>query len=203
MIEVMLIRHMETEWNEQLRYIGRTDLSLSELGRENGRKLGEYLNDLEFSKLYSSSLKRTKETAAIIAVGRDMEVESLKRLNEVDFGAWEGLTHPEILNDFEDVMNSWREDPSKEQIPDGEDWTEFENRVKNEFERILASTKEGRLAIVTHAGPIKIILGNILNVPSNRYWQIYQDKGAINSVGVEGKRRWIVTVNDTCYRKVK
>ena len=203
MIEVMLIRHMETEWNEQLRYIGRTDLSLSELGRENGRRLGEYLNDIEFSKLYSSSLKRTKETASFIAVDRDMEVESLKRLNEVDFGAWEGLTHPEILDGFEDVMNSWRKDPSKEQIPDGEDWIQFEDRVKNEFERILASTKEGRLVIVTHAGPIKIILGDILSVPPSRYWQIYQDKGAINSVGVEGKRRWIVTVNDTCYRKVK
>ncbi len=203
MTEIMLIRHMETEWNEQLRYIGRTDLSLSDFGRENAVRLKKFLGDTKFKKLYSSSLKRARETAAIIDTSQNLELESLENLSEVDFGDWEGLTHPEILDSFKEEMNSWLNDPSKEQIPGGENWSEFENRVLSEFNRILAANKEGTIAIVTHAGPIKVILGNILDVPPKRYWQIFQDKGAINTIRVEKGRRWIVTVNDTCYRRIK
>ena len=144
---------------------------------------------------------RIRVTASIIRGGKDVAVESLEKFNEVDFGEWEGLTHHEILEKYEKVMASWISDPSKEQIPGGEDWGAFEQRVISEFERILDITGQGRIAIVTHAGPIKIILGNILEVPSNRYWQIYQDKGATNTIRVADERRWIVTVNDTCYRR--
>ncbi len=201
MLEVMLIRHMETKWNEEQRYIGRTDMPLSALGRDNGKKLSKYLAGERISKVFASSMKRAKETAAFIAP--KSEIESLEGLREIDFGDWEGLTHAEIMESFETAMNSWIIDPAKEPIPGGEDWSNFENRVISEFDRITRTTSEGTIAIVTHAGPIKIILGNILDVASNRYWQIFQNKGAINSVRIDGDRKWIVTVNDTCYRRAR
>src|SRR5688500_12459146 len=100
MTTLYLLRHGETEWNrEGNRYCGRTDVPLSPVGREQARLVAAVLRDVPFAAVCCSTLRRSRETAEIIAAGRDLPVVADPRLMERNFGAWEGKTPVEIERD--------------------------------------------------------------------------------------------------------
>lgn len=200
MINIFLIRHMETKWNEELRYIGSTDLALTEFGIANAAKLAEYLKLEKIDRVYSSGLIRSIQTADALANGDALKIEKMTELNEIDFGLWEGLTHQEIVSKYPREMAKWLEDPKSIKIPGGENWTVFEDRVVRGLDRIV-KVGRGTIAIVTHGGPIKVMCGQALLIPPERYWQIYQDKGAVNQLTYNEGLFRIVKLNDTCYRR--
>lgn len=200
MLKLILVRHTETKWNKELRYIGRTDLELTEAGLKNAALLAKHLENKKIDRVYSSDMRRAKQTAKAIADLHDLPVDSLPELNEVDFGDWEGLTHVEISEKYNGLIDSWLADPLHVQIPKGETWTAFERRVHIALEKIIDNTR-GAALVVTHGGPIKVIIGAVLRIPPSSYWQIYQDKGAINIIKFEDNRPRVALLNDTCYRK--
>lgn len=201
MLKLILIRHAETIWNEELRYIGSTDLELSELGRKNASLAADYLASEKIDAIFSSDLRRAVETAAAIAAPHELPVTTLPELREIDFGDWEGLTHTEISQKYEDLIGEWLADPLAAVIPAGEKWPDFERRVTGGLQKVIDSLANGTAAVITHGGPIKAIIGSILKIPPSSYWQIYQDKGAINVIGYDENRARLVLMNDTCYRK--
>src|SRR3954467_9265903 len=91
-----LLRHGETDWNRDgNRYAGRTDVPLSDRGREQARAVATTLASVPFSAIYCSTLQRSRETAEIIAASHNLPVVADPRLIEIDFGTWEGLTRAE------------------------------------------------------------------------------------------------------------
>src|SRR4051794_33264015 len=95
-----LLRHGETEWNRAgNRYAGRTDLALSEFGREQARRAAAALAHIPFGAVFCSTLRRSRVTAEIVAGERGLPVSFRPELVEIDFGAWEGLTRSEIERD--------------------------------------------------------------------------------------------------------
>src|SRR5919108_4065667 len=91
---VFLIRHGETEWTRTGQHTGGTDLPLTEAGREQGRLLTERLKAIDFALVLSSPLQRAMETCRQAHLRRPADV--LEDLREWDYGAYEGLTTPEI-----------------------------------------------------------------------------------------------------------
>lgn len=204
MLKVTLARHAETIWNEQLRYIGRTDLDLSELGAGNADLLAAHLKDEQVDAILSSDMKRAAQTAGAVGQIHGLTVVRRPLLNEIDFGHWEGLTHNEIVAAYPEIMEKWISDPRIVDIPGGENWPDFADRVWKVWEEIVAEYDGGEsrhILIVTHAGCIKIILGRIMGRTSDKWWEIYQDKGALNYIVVEHGVARVVGINDTDYRK--
>jgi broad specificity phosphatase PhoE len=206
--KIILARHSETIWNEQLRYIGRTDLELSDLGRKHAMALAEHLSVMPVREIYASSMKRALETATLAAAGRDLTVRVEPNLREIDFGNWEGLTFNEIASAYPDLADIWIEDPYSVHIPGGESLMAFCDRVRNAWDatcrNIVAGynpTTEDITLIVTHAGCIKIILGDIMGLDDRKAWQIYQDKGALNYIEVSRQGARVLQINDTLYRE--
>jgi len=199
---IYLIRHTETEWNEQFRYIGRTDLHLSELGRQHAGMIAKWFADVRLDAIYASPMVRALETAATLAADRDMVIEKVQGLREIDFGAWEGLTHGEILERDPDNFNRWLTDPETQPIPEGEPWSSFEARVGQAFADVTAKHAGETIAIVSHGGPIKVIVGQTLGLPAANYWQVYLDKGAISAVIRDERGLRVTLLNDTCYLRV-
>ena len=97
MIRLILLRHCETNLNNENKYLGITDIPLNDTGKANAKSIAEKFKNINLNKIYSSGLKRSYETANIIAQGHSSEVEKLPGLNEINFGEWEGVTFNEVL----------------------------------------------------------------------------------------------------------
>jgi len=201
MLKLILVRHTETIWNEERRYIGRTDLELSVLGKRNAALMADYFIDEKMTAIYSSSKQRARQTAQAIAEYHDLPVIELPGLNEFDFGKWEGLTHEEISDSYSLLIKKWIENPLAADVPGGEHWSNFEERVHGAVSKIVKEENEGPVVVVCHGGPIKVIIGGILKIPASSYWRIHQDKGAINAVSYDNGRDQLLLLNDTCYRR--
>lgn len=197
--KIYLIRHTETEWNEQFRYIGRTDLPLSELGIQHADMMSKWFADVRLDAIYASPMVRARETAGALAADRELPVEKVNGLREIDFGVWEGLTHSEILERDRDNFNRWLTDPENQPIPEGDLWSSFEARVGQAFTQVTSERAPESIAIVSHGGPIKVIVGQLLGIPAANYWQIYLDKGSISALVRDERGLRVTLLNDTCY----
>jgi broad specificity phosphatase PhoE len=204
--KIILVRHMETVWNEQRRYIGSTDLRLSALGERHAQSLAQSLKDSDLASVISSNMKRAQQTALAIVAGRELTPVVEPELREIDFGEWEGLDFDEISTAYPDLADIWVEDPFSVRIPGGESMTGFVSRVKESWSRIRVAAladegdSDGDLLIVTHAGCIKVILGALMGLDDHKVWGIYQEKGAVNTVEVALTGDRVIEINDVAYR---
>ncbi len=108
-MKLYFIRHGETVWNTQAKLQGKSDIPLNEKGVVLARVTGEALADVPFAAIYSSPLKRALQTAQLVAGDRDVPIVTDRRLEEIGFGIWEGLSchkdHYEIPSDsFQDFF---------------------------------------------------------------------------------------------------
>src|SRR5687768_16876002 len=97
MTTLLLARHGETDWNRELRIQGSSDIALNDLGRDQARALAEELAELALDAIYSSDLRRARETAEAVAAQHGLDVRLDPRLRERAFGSWEGLTRADIV----------------------------------------------------------------------------------------------------------
>src|SRR5918999_2380803 len=92
--EIVLVRHGETEWTLSGQHTGRTDIPLTERGREQARALAAELAGWRFALVVTSPLSRAKETCRLAGLGD--RAQTRDELMEWDYGAYEGRTTPEI-----------------------------------------------------------------------------------------------------------
>jgi broad specificity phosphatase PhoE len=174
---LILIRHGETDYSLEKRYCSFTDVALNDKGIEQAESLCQKLASEKIDRIYSSDSKRTKEFAKIVFNNRPLEVVS--ELKEMNFGIFEGLTHEEIMERYAEIYKKWLGDPFKTAIPKGDTLIDFKERIEKILKRIVSLNKDKTLAIVTHAGPIKIIIGNIRK--SKNIWDINPELGSFES----------------------
>ncbi len=92
--EIVLVRHGETEWSLSGQHTGTTDIPLTDDGRRVAEGLGERLGPREYAVILSSPLIRSLETARLAGFGDEVEIR--EELREWDYGAYEGLSTPQI-----------------------------------------------------------------------------------------------------------
>ncbi len=198
MTRLFLIRHGETEWNKSLKYQGRQDIPLSEEGRTQARRIAARLAGAKLDGVYSSDLSRAVETAQIISACHNLEVNPVPELRETDFGCWEGLTYPEINEQFHEVMKKWRTNPRETKIPGGESLGEVADRCWIGLNQIIEANPNRNILVVTHGGIIRITVATILGMSLNEYWKVKQDNGCLNIIEFYKKSRAILCLlNDT------
>src|SRR5437763_12945833 len=104
--QIVLVRHGETEWSANGKHTSRTDLPLTEAGRERARAVGPELGGWSFAGVFSSPLKRALETCELAGFGDQVQLD--EALREWDYGEYEGLTTPEIRTE-NSGWNLWRD----------------------------------------------------------------------------------------------
>ena len=95
-MKLLFTRHGQTEWNVLGKVQGRADISLNEKGKEQARKTAEKLQNEDFDLIICSPLKRARETAEIINIGRNVPVIYDETIAERDFGEFEGVQKEEF-----------------------------------------------------------------------------------------------------------
>ena len=151
---LLLVRHGETDWNREGRWQGHSDTALNDTGRAQARRVAEQLQDVD--AIYSSDLARARETADIVAAELGLPVLEDERLRERSFGAWEGLTAPEIQERFADELARWRAGEGHG-AADAEPFDAFANRVRSFLDDAISRHTNETALIVAHGGSIRVI----------------------------------------------
>jgi broad specificity phosphatase PhoE len=181
---LILVRHGETVANRSFRYIGSSDEPLSEHGVTQAQQLAGALSILPIKAVYSSPLQRAYRTAMPIAARLGLEAQQLDALRECSFGAWEGLTRAEVLersaHDAQQLQ-VWERDATIAP-PGGESFAEMQQRACTATEQ-LARTHAGQtIALVSHVGPIKVLLCTAIGAPLSSAFRIFLDPATISVV---------------------
>ncbi|SHJ84420.1 alpha-ribazole phosphatase [Paramaledivibacter caminithermalis] len=171
MLEIIFVRHGESEMNRNNMYCGWTNSSLTEKGLRQAERVSEKLADEAIDLIISSDLDRCFKTAAIINRLHRKTIIKETALRELNFGAWEGLTYHEICRDFPQEIKKWQEDFINFKIPEGESLLKMHKRVNKAFGRIINEHKEGKILIVSHSGVIRSILTQQLLGSIDGYWK--------------------------------
>jgi broad specificity phosphatase PhoE len=149
-MSLLLARHGETDWNREHRVQGQTDVGLNDAGRRQAEALADALADEHLDAVFSSDLARARDTAEAVAGRHGLDVVTDTALREKNFGSWEGLTDAEIAERFPDAARGrWG---------DGETTEDVAGRVLPAIERIRARHPAETVLVVSHGGPIRVIL---------------------------------------------
>ena len=168
--ELFLIRHAQTDFNRQKQYCGFSDVSLNDAGIKQARCLKVKIPALKIDVLFCSPLKRTKQTADILFPKKKAIFEP--RLKELNFGKWEGLKYKEIMEKYGTAYSKWISDPFNLHPPQGESLLDLQKRCVNFLEFVLKNFKHKKIGIISHAGPIKIMLLYIKKRGQEKFWDI-------------------------------
>ncbi|MGP8099330.1 MAG: histidine phosphatase family protein [Candidatus Cybelea sp.] len=167
-MRLTLIRHGSTEWNALRRFQGRTNMPLSAHGRVQARAIAEELHSESFDRIYSSNLARAAETARILGESSGAEVVVDDRLQEFDFGRWEGLTWDEIVAAYPH-LTGLGSTAAKLYAPEGgESFTQVCERATS-FLDDLKRQDFAAAAVVTHAGVLHAIFAVLGLAPPERF----------------------------------
>lgn len=183
-----LIRHGETDFNKKRFFYGKADVSINETGKEQAALLHQLMKGRSISRVYTSQLKRTQETAAIIFP--DYIPTAYKALNERDFGLWEGRTANEIQAAFPLVWEEWLESPFDVTPSKAEPFQKFKARVQSIIEEIR-ETDDDEIAIVGHLGVLRLIYQYLVD-PEADFWSIDIPQGTV--LLLEDKDPWEETL---------
>lgn len=161
-MKIIFIRHGKTSGNLEKRYIGKTDESLCEIGRN--ELLEKKYPDCEI--VISSGMKRCTETAEIIYPGKRIIVYN--DLRECDFGDFEGKNYSELSGNAD--YQKWIDSGGTGKFPNGEDPAGFKKRCISAFEKAVSEYGEySVIAFVVHGGTIMSILEKYA-VPKRNYY---------------------------------
>jgi phosphoserine phosphatase len=197
-LELILVRHGETEFNRADVFRGRTDLPLNDRGRLQARAAAENLAIPPIADFYSSPLLRAMETAEEIAAPHRGRVEPVDFFIDIDYGLWSGKSVGEIADSWPREFALWASDPENAIFPDGESMVEVRKRLREGIDW-LAGDHDGRVLLVGHKLVNRVILCIILGLPTSGIWRVEQSNGAINVIS-HGERGWVIQrMNDTSH----
>ncbi|MEU4657193.1 histidine phosphatase family protein [Streptomyces sp. NPDC023723] len=187
---VILWRHGQTSWNVERRFQGTTDVELTATGVAQARRAARLLAGLRPDAIVASDLRRAAATAAELAALTGLEVAHDEGLRETYAGAWQGLTHEEIIARYGAEYAAWkRGEPVRR--GGGELETEVADRaapvVLRYADKLPAA---GTLVVVSHGGTIRTTIGRLLGLDAHSWEALGGLTNCCWSVLGEGARGW-------------
>ncbi len=174
---VFLIRHGVTSWHPERRVLGQRDIGLSEAGIAQARASADLLAGIPLADLISSPLVRAVQSAKIIGKPHGIDVARDPRLIDMDVGQWAGMTYQDVSSS--PAYQQFVADPMSTTIPGGENFEEVRIRAVSALDQALADSPSGStIAIVSHAGVIRILLAHYLGSPPANYHRIRVSPGS-------------------------
>jgi probable phosphoglycerate mutase len=186
----VLWRHGQTAWNLERRFQGSTDIELTEAGVLQARRAARLLASLNPDAIVASDLKRAAATAGELAAVTGLDVSYDAALRETYAGAWQGLTHEEIVERYGEQYAAWkRGEPVRR--GGGELETEVADRaapvVLHHTEKL---PDDGTLVVVSHGGTIRTTIGRLLGLDAHHWESLGGLTNCCWSVVGEGARGW-------------
>ena len=158
-IAVLLVRSGRTEWDEADRLQGKTDLPMTDAGREElAAAVRAVIDADELGKIgtvHCGPSEGSEETADLVAKAVSAKTRTHASLEGMDLGLWEGLLRDELLERYPKAYRQWRDDPASVRVPDGETVLDLELRVFPTLARIFEKASHGTAVVLR---PIQMTL---------------------------------------------
>ena len=189
MTTIYLLRHGEIPSCAPRRFLGRTDLPLTDHGRKQMSEMGRYLKSCGINTIYCSPLKRCRESAQILTSVFDCTHQVVPALAELDLGEWEQLTVEEVKERFPGGHEARGLDIANYRPAGGESFADLLARAWPAFSAICES-ENGCVAVVAHSGVNRVLLCRLLGMPLANLFRLEQGYGCCNVVHIaEGSYR--------------
>jgi alpha-ribazole phosphatase len=181
---IWLVRHGQTQHNKERRYQGRGDSPLTLFGRLQAEALARRLRRVPFTVALLSPSQRTQHTADTILAGRTVPVVASSHWAETDHGRWEGLTYAEVQERFPDEARTRFANALHGRAQGGESLAEVQARVAVGWNELLLSRPGGRILVVTHATPVRLVLCAVTGMPPAEHWRWRVDLASVTAIDV-------------------
>jgi probable phosphoglycerate mutase len=181
---LVLVRHGVTEHTERKVFSGSggTDPELTDTGRDQAKRAGEWIQTVGgVDAVVSSPLRRTQETAGVIASVLGLEVDLEPGFAEVAFGEWEGYTFGEIVEQWPDDLQKWL-DSTAHPPPRGEAIDAVRERVLEARDRLLELHAEKTVVVVSHVTPIKLLVAEALGAPMTSIYRMELAPASVTTI---------------------
>ncbi|TJZ57089.1 histidine phosphatase family protein [Streptomyces piniterrae] len=197
MTDFILVRHGETVWHAENRYAGRTDVPLTDHGREQAATLANWATTADLTAVWSSPLSRARLTAGPAAEACGLTPRIDERLYELDFGQGEGLTRDEMRHRFPQQLDAFLADPVEHHLPGGEDPRRAAGRAAACLADIAREHPHGRILLVAHSTLVRVLLCHLLGIPLADYRRVFPElhNGALTEIRVEDGRTALLRLN--------
>jgi alpha-ribazole phosphatase len=192
-MNIYLLRHGQTEENRKGTYYGNLDVSLNEIGIRQGNKAKKFFQDMKLDKVYVSHKRRTFEMANLVLKQGEVEVIKDNRINETNFGDFEGKTYEEIQKLYPKECKCWEKNWKEFQPPRGESYIKLCERVKN-FMEDIKKLKCDNILICTHSGVIRAIYCYVMNENIDLFWKFGSKNGDITLIKYEYENLYIDSI---------
>lgn len=180
-VRLLLVRHGQPEDSARGRCYGNLDVELSEPGREQMRRVARSLAGAPLVALYAGPRRRARESAEILARPH-LPVRVDERLAEIHFGEMEGLTYDEVAEHYPDLYRDWMARPTAVRFPGGESFGDLKARVSRAAGEIRVRHRGGTVAIVTHAGVNRVLLGEALGLAAENVFRLEQSYAGVSAI---------------------
>ncbi len=164
-----LIRHGATVLTSEDRFSGATDADLSDEGRRQAGRLAERLANDRLAAIYCSPLRRTVDTARIIAQPYGFEPLVRDGLREIDHGHWETMRRSEVEAKYPEEYAAWQEDPFTFAPEGGESGLSVMARALPVIREIVVTHTGETVAVVSHKATIRLVISSLLGFDARGY----------------------------------
>ncbi len=197
---LVFIRPGETTWNFQGRFQGWVESPLNDYGRLQIERLANFIRNLGLNGLYSSDIRRAKESAEILSSRLGYPPIFDERLRERSVGHWQGLTVPEIHGWYAEEYAEFEKEPDKYQIPGGESLGQVRKRSQACLKEILKKhdgEENITIGIMSHTITINLMLELLLSKDDIKQRQF--GNSSVTTLLNNGKEWRVTADNDTAH----
>ena len=196
-MNLILVRHGETQLNKEGRIQGVNDLPLTTTGRSQARALAKALaEDVPFW-LYTSPLPRALETCRIVSETLQVSAAEVEGLKEADVGGLEGLTGQEMRQQYAEFARRWNRDSGATQMPGGESLLQVQQRACLAVKDLMEKHPDDTVVAVTHNFVIQTLICKVLDMPLHRAQRLRQELGSIARLDIGHSQDVLVSLNET------
>jgi alpha-ribazole phosphatase len=199
---LILARHAATAANRRrppLLQGACHDNELDELGQRQAEALAEALRGDAVAAVYSSPLKRARQTAACVAADHGLEVRPLDALIEADVGSWEGLSWQEIERRWPEERRAFLQDAERFGYLDGENLIQVRDRCLSAILDVAGRHEGGRLVAVGHNVVNRVLLAHWMDIPLKHARRIPQSNAGFNVVAFSDGKVKVRTINSASH----
>ena len=204
-MELHLIRHGQTNWNEERRAQGQSDSRLTKKGEEQALSLAKKINHMKFDKIFCSSSLRTRQTAELIFPGNTLNIEYLDSLREIFLGPWEGKLYKDIeVTEPKSHKHFW-EEPHLFDVEGAESFYELQKRAVSTVQAIAEKFTSKKVVIVSHGALIKSLLCDAEQKSIKELWNPPRMHNCAHSIVLykDKTTKQILQYADTPYTQLK